>query len=141
MCPYKEDKITHTLRQSNFKLLPRQTRHTSHNYIITHFIITAAIIQLLSESCSTTDIRQSAHLRWPKKEEEKRSGVFWSSSALVYISIMTDDKVEVRPFMRTALITHPDAQANESHLWLSASQKSYCIFSMSILESELTIMA
>lgn len=51
-----------------------------------------------------------------KKEEEKRPGVFWSSSALVYISIMTDDKVEVRPFMRTAL-THPDAQANESHLW------------------------
>lgn len=110
---------THCSNQTSYYYHGKH-RHTSHNYhngIITRFIITTAIIQLLSESSSSPNIRQTAHLRWPKKDKEKRSGVFWSSSALVYISIMTDDKVEVRPFMRTALITHPDAQANESHLW------------------------
>lgn len=61
--------------------------------------------------------RAKQTLTLAKQEEEKGSRLFYSSSALVYISIMAEDKVEVRPFMRTALITHPDAQANENHLW------------------------
>lgn len=77
------------------------------------FIITAAIIELLSELLHHK--HRAKRTIAVATEEGKRSAVLWSS-ALVYISIIADDKVEVRPYMRAALITHPDAQANENHL-------------------------